>query len=469
MIGRIAAIDQGTTSTRALVLQADGTVTLVHSLRHAQHRPQAGWLEHDPAELLRAIRLCLQAAGPVDAIGLANQGESCLAWDAITGEPYSPVIVWQDQRTENAIARLRAAGAEALVAQRAGLRLDPYFSAAKLAWLLTHIPQAGRAHAAGRLRLGTTDAFFLQHLTGRCVTDASTASRTSLMNLATLQWDPDLCALFGVPIATLPPICPTIGDFGAIAATPLTASVVDQQAALYGHGCRSPGDIKITFGTGAFVLAPAGAEPPVSASLSPTVAWQLPAGITYALEGGVLDGGSAVEWLHSLDLFGDYAELDTFDAPPALQRGLVFAPALSGLAAPRWDRTAAGAWLGLTPQTSRRDLCQAVIEGIALATAELVEAIGPVTTVSIDGGLTRSAYFRQFLSDRLGHDLILPICDELTAAGCAALAAAGIGRDVALPPGGVLRIASRSCDRERWRIRFADAIERVRGWTAHKT
>jgi glycerol kinase len=224
-------------------------------------------VEHDPLELLASIEACLAAVGTVDAIGLANQGESCLAWDAVSGEPLSPVIVWQDNRTEAAVARLRAAGLEAEVRHRAGLPLDSYFSASKLAWLLENVPAVAAARRAGRLRLGTTDSFFLHRLTGAAATDVTTASRTSLMNLADRRWDAVLCDAFGVPAECLPPILATDAGFGRVGAAPLVASVVDQQAALYGHGCRNPGDAKITFGTGASPLpCMTGASPPPTAS-----------------------------------------------------------------------------------------------------------------------------------------------------------------------------------------------------------
>ncbi len=257
---RIAALDQGTTSTRVLVVDMQGRADIQLALRHQQHHPRPGWVEHDPLELLANLQRCLEATGRVDAIGLANQGESCLAWDAITGAPLSPVIVWQDNRTAAHIEELRADGAEALTLERAGLPLDAYFSASKLAWIVRHLPEAQAALSAGRLRLGTTDAYFLDRLTGVYATDITTASRTSLMNLASGQWDPDLCALFGVPLQALPQIRATVGDFGRIGQTPISASVVDQQASLYGHGCRKPGDAKITFGTGAFALTVTGEQ-----------------------------------------------------------------------------------------------------------------------------------------------------------------------------------------------------------------
>jgi glycerol kinase len=465
---RIAAIDQGTTSTRILVVDADGHGKVVHAARHGQHHPQPGFVEHDPEELIAHLRQCIAAAGPLDAIGIDNQGESCLAWDKETGEALSPVIVWQDARTNDVIERLKAQGADALTLERAGLPLDPYFSASKLHWLTDNNVKVRDALKRGRLRLGTTDAFFLQRLTGNCATDITTASRTSLMNLATGAWDTELCRLFGVPIETLPPIRPTVSDFGAVDGVPVAASVVDQQAALYGHGCRKAGDIKITFGTGAFVLAVTGSDimRAPERGLLPTVAWQIGDERHYAVDGGVYNAGSAIEWAERIGLLRNLDELAGFGREPAIARGLVFVPALSGLAAPHWDRSAAGLFIGMGLETERVDLLQAMLEGIALRTAEVVDAMAAslplAPRISIDGGLTRSAYFRQFLADVVGRPLDLHQDDELTAYGTAALAARGLGRTLPLSPVAE-EIASRA-DPSQWRSRFSEAVQRAKGW-----
>lgn len=240
---RVAAIDQGTTSTRCLVISEDGMVEVASSLRHAQSYPAPSYVEQDPEELLRNIREVLAAAGPVDAIAIANQGESCLAWDAESGEALSPVIVWQDARTAQALAALPHSAAE-LSRQICGLPLDPYFSASKLSWLLKNNSAVAEAHTGGRLRLGTTDAFFLDRLTGCFYTDLATASRTGLLDLATGAWSPALCALHDIPIDCLPAIGSVDGGFGAIEGTPVRVSIVDQQAALYGHGCRRRGNVR---------------------------------------------------------------------------------------------------------------------------------------------------------------------------------------------------------------------------------
>lgn len=465
---RIASIDQGTTSTRILVVDGEGRGKVVHAARHAQHHPHPGFVEHDPEELIRHIIECVEAAGPLDAIGIDNQGESCLAWDARTGEALSPVIVWQDSRTSDATLRLKAEGGEALTLERAGLPLDPYFSAAKLRWLIDNNENVRAALKRGTLRLGTTDAFFLQRLTGICATDVTTASRTSLMNLAKGAWDEDLCRLFGVSVETLPEIRPTVSSFGAIKNVPVTASLVDQQAALYGHGCRKAGDIKITFGTGAFVLAVTGDRiiRAPDRGLLPTIAWQTEDERHFAVDGGVYNAGSAVEWAERIGLLKDLDELGHFERGPAIERGLAFVPALSGLAAPHWDRSAAGLWIGLGLDTDRADMLQAILEGVALRTAEVVEAMSAslaiAASISIDGGLTRSAYFRRFLADALGKVLHTRDVDELTAYGTASLAALGIGHTLPVCP-----VASEIVPQggsARWRERFSDAVTRARGW-----
>ncbi|GLR66366.1 carbohydrate kinase [Acidocella aquatica] len=420
----ILAIDQGTTSTKAYLRMADGTTRLAGSRGHSQLHPHPGWVEHDPLELLENIRALLAAAAPFARLGLANQGETVVAWDAQTKRPLHNAIVWQDNRTSPETERLKAAGLEAETLARAGLPLDPYFSATKLRWLLDNTQDARALHRQGRLRLGTSDAFFIDCLTGTFATDVSTASRTSLLNLRTLQWDETLCALFGVPLECLPEIRPTAGDFGQLpGGATLTASAVDQQAALFGHGCQQPGDIKITFGTGAFALGLTGAAPVMGGTtgLLPTAAWQIGAAAPqFALEGGILTAGSALEWLRGIGLLADFAEIDALSGPSAAAQGVFFVPALAGLGCPYWDRTARGAWLGLSLETPRAALIRAVVEGIALRAAELAAAFAktsPLARVSIDGGLSRSTYFTQFLANALGHPVSVAASADLTALG----------------------------------------------------
>jgi glycerol kinase len=429
---RVVAIDQGTTSTRALALGPAGGLTPILSLTHAQATPAPGHVEQDGEELLANVLRCIDASG-ADVVGLSNQGESCLAWDARDGRPIGPVITWQDDRTADVTTALDRDGAGAMVMARAGLPLDPYFSASKLGWILRHNPVAADLARQGHLRLGTTDAYFRDRLTGHHETDIATASRTSLLSLATGEWDIDLCRLFGVPLECLPKITPTSGDLGTLpGGARLMASIVDQQAALYGHGCRSPGETKVTFGTGAFAqCVTGGLVKTAGTGVLPTVAWQADGQpVTYALDGGVYAAASAVNWARGLGLFAEYNEIATFDGA-AIDRGLAFVPALVGMGCPHWNRAARGAWLGLGLADGKPDLMQALLEGIALRTAEVLAAMAALQPtagrVSIDGGLSRNGYFTGFLADTLGRDLILSDEPELTAAGLAQMAAEAAG------------------------------------------
>ncbi|MCQ4159899.1 FGGY family carbohydrate kinase [Roseomonas sp. GC11] len=472
----ILALDQGTTSSRAY-LWRDGVLSLVGQRAHRQIRPRPGWVEHDAGEILAQLGELVRLAGPCAAAGLANQGETVVAWDAESGQPLHHAIVWQDERTADAIARLKAQGVEALTLARAGLPLDAYFSAGKLRWLLDNAAGARALLRQGRLRLGTSDAFFLHRLTGTCATDPSTASRTSLMDLRRLCWDAELCAAFGVPVECLPEIRPTTGGFGQLpGGARMVASVVDQQASLFGHGCREPGDLKITFGTGAFALgltgpAPVGGMP---GGLLPTCAWQMAGQAPlYALDGGLLTAGATIEWLRECGLLpGGYAGLDGFTGPSALARGLAFVPALAGLGSPHWDRAARGTWLGLDLSTGPADLRRAVLEGIALRAAELVRALrgaldglpGGTGRIAVDGGLSRSAYFTRFLADALGMPLEVAGSADITALGVLHLCLEALGQPERPRPDGTRRVAPEAPLPPALHDRFARAIALARGW-----
>ncbi|WP_274423223.1 FGGY family carbohydrate kinase [Chelativorans sp. YIM 93263] len=434
----LAGIDQGTTSTRILIARTDGTIEVAHAVQHKQYYPEEGWVEHDPDELIVNIRACADAASGALALGIDNQGESCLAWDARTGEALSPVLVWQDKRTLDALERLKAEDAEAETLARAGLPLDPYFSASKLGWILEHLPAAREARKRGTLRLGTTDAFFLDRLTGRFVTDVTTASRTCLMNLETLEWDPVLCRLFGVPVDCLPQIVPTTGDFGGLktasGSLPVTASVVDQQAALYGFGCRAKGEMKITFGTGAFALMVTGEEiiNKPELGLLPTVAWQrADEAPVYALDGGVFTASAALNWAKEIGLFLDFSAIKSFTAFSAVESGLVFVPALAGLGCPHWDSRARGVWSGLSLDHGAEIMVQSILEGIAYRASEVIAAMDQCVRLSdavhIDGGMSQNAYFAQFLADISGRSICPALMPELTALGTIELASHATG------------------------------------------
>lgn len=466
------AIDQGTTATKAFIADPGGGMRELGRHKHRQFYPHPGWVEHDAMELLQAVERFCRLADADAVIGIANQGETVVAWDARTKRPFYNAIIWQDQRTRDTIERLRAEGLEQLTRERAGLPLDPYFSAAKLRWLLDNVAGVRQAAAAGYLRLGTSDSFFLDNLTGCFATDVSTASRTSLMNLRTLSWDPDLCEAFGVPIECLPDIRSTVDDFGCVSSgdARICVNIVDQQAALFGHGCRKPGDIKITFGTGAFAL---GLSEGVSSAmdaerlgLAPTCAWRIrDEKAQYAVDGGLLSAASAIDWLERIGLADavDAAEND----PPVALRGLMFVPAQAGLGCPFWDSSARALWIGMELATSRRDLCRAVHEGIALRTAQIVrtfERLAGVSRISVDGGVSKSTYFRQLLADATGRSLLISDIADMTAKGVLDLC--GLARPDGDGAGEIewQRIEPRAPMPETVHARFADAVDRARDW-----
>jgi glycerol kinase len=476
---RILAIDQGTTATKAYTLDPAGQFAFCFSAEHPQIYPQPGWVEHDPETLLENVRKSIEVSADFNAIGIANQGETVIAWDGQSGKPVYNAIVWQDQRTAEFTEALKAEGAEPLTLERAGLPLDPYFSASKMRWILKNIPRAADLLEKGRLKIGTSESFFIYRLTGEYVTDVTTASRTSLMNLATCAWDPELCEIFEIPLDILPEIRPTVGRFGVLKSNgrevALTASVVDQQAALLGHGCYAPGQIKATFGTGVFALANVGEHirSDHRRGILSTVAWQL-AGRkpVYAVDAGVYNAGSAVNWTQKLGLFEDFGEIDRFDRPCTASRGLVFVPALSGLACPYWDRSAAGLWLGMSLETTREDMCQAVLEGIAFRTAQLLDGIFHLTgrqdSLSVDGGLVNNSYFRQFLADVAQCKIVVPASIDITAYGTGHLALIGSGlvRDFSefAPAAKTQAIIQPRRDLSHLKARFEDAAARSRNW-----
>ena len=483
MMKRVVAIDQGTTGTKGYTLDMNGCFSLCHSTMHRQIYPQPGYVEHDPEELLQSVLECIESAENICAIGIDNQGETVIAWDSVTGAPIYNAIVWQDQRTLDFIEQLRAGGAEELTLERAGLPLDPYFSASKLRWLMDRAPEAKKLLKKGHLRLGTSESFFLYRLTGVYATDVTTASRTSLMNLRTCGWDQDLCHLFGIPMEILPEIRSTTGYFGSLRLggrdIPIVCSVVDQQAALFGHNCYENGQGKVTFGTGAFALVNAGKKlrSDRGKGIVSTVAWHLDdEEVIYAMDGAVYSAASAVTWIKNLGLFDDLSEIDRFEASPAISRGLVFVPALSGLACPYWDRSAAGLWIGMSLDTTKADLCQAVLEGIALRTAQVLDAISTLTgkhqRLSVDGGLTNNPYFCQFLADVTQREFVVPASPDITSLGTGrfALLGSGLAKTIpdlpeASPPKTVL---SPTKDLSQFRSLFEEAVKRCRNWKGAK-
>ena len=468
----ILAIDQGTTSTKAYASVDGGAATFVGSRTHRQIHPYPGWIEHDPIEISNHVRELATLAGSSDAIGLANQGETVVAWDAETKRPLYNAIVWQDERTREDVERLRSAGLEALTLERAGLPLDPYFSASKLRWLLDNAEDARSLARTGRLRIGTSDAFLLDRICGAFCTDVSTASRTSLVNLSTLEWDEDLCEAFGVPVELLPAIVPTTGLFGEIAGGRRDLSERRRSA-----GCSFRPRLSKA-GRGKNHLRHRRLRPgadrgnarvrrPFRASSDLRMAaWrEAPA---FALDGGILTAGAAVEWLRSVGLLDTFEELDAFEGPSAASRGVMFAPAQSGLGCPHWDRSARGLWIGMNLATSRADLCHAVVEGIAFRAAELIDAfntVTPCTKITVDGGLTRSRYFCGFLAEALGGEVLVANTSDVTAVGLLQLARLGASVAAPTPKIQYRRVEPAGIVEDGDRYRFAEALRRASGWT----
>jgi glycerol kinase len=437
-MGYWLGIDQGTTQTTAVVVDEQGQVVDRHSVKLPVAFPQPGWVEQDPWEILETVRAAvtpLLARYPVGAAGLDNQGETFLLWEAASGRPVTPAIVWQDKRAVALCNRLAATVDSAWLHAKTGLRLDSYFSAPKLQVILAEDEGLGRAARAGRLRFGTTESWVLWQLSGGAlhVTDPSTASRTLLFDICRLAWDDDLLALFDVPRALLPAVAPSAGriaeiDWGTGQAVPLYALLVDQQAALFGQGCFAPGDAKCTLGTGAFLLMNTGATPRLSTQgLLTTIAWTLDGTVTYALDGGDFTSGAAVQWLvEGLGLLPDPAASETL-AQHALDAEVVFVPALAGLAAPTWLPQARGAFFGLSRATTQADMVRAVLDGIACRIGDLVRAMErdagvTLTRLKVDGGPTANRYLMQTLADLLGLEVQVAANQEATAAGIAQLA-----------------------------------------------
>ncbi|MBE7217496.1 MAG: glycerol kinase GlpK [Caulobacteraceae bacterium] len=440
----ILAIDQGTTSSRALVFDAHAQVVSAAQAELPQVYPREGWVEHDPeaiwATTLSTAREAMARAeargGRVVAIGLANQRETAIVWERRGGRPIHNAIVWQDRRTAGRCRDLEAQGALEEVRARTGLLLDPYFSATKAAWLLDHVEGARERAERGELAFGTVDSFLLWRLTEGAThaTDATNASRTSLYNIHQGAWSDALCALFGAPRAMLPEVRDSSGDFGTTPAglfgrsLPILGMLGDQQAALTGHACLAPGDAKCTFGTGGFLLVNTGAAPVASRNrLLTTVALQLEGRRSYALEGSIFVAGAAVQWLRDgLGVIGAAAE--THDLAGGLEGngGVYLVPAFTGLGAPHWDPDARGALFGLTRATGPAQLARAALEAVAYQTHDLLAAVAEdgakVKTLRVDGGLAANDWAMQFLADIAQVTVARPASLETTALGAAYMA-----------------------------------------------
>ncbi len=445
----ILALDQGTTSSRAIVFAADGSLKAVAQKEFTQIFPKAGWVEHDPREIWASqIGVAIEALGraalsssDIAAIGITNQRETTVVWDRNTGEPIYNAIVWQDRRTEPICRRLREAGLATTIAERTGLVIDAYFSGTKIRWLLDHVPGAREAARRGELAFGTIDSWLAWQLTGGRlhVTDVSNASRTMLYDIRRGCWDDELLAALDVPASLLPEVRPSSHRFGetdaGLLGAPLSIGGIagDQQAALFGQACFEPGMAKNTYGTGCFMLMNTGRTPLASANrLLSTLAWQTDAR-HYALEGAVFVGGAVVQWLRDgLGIIARSADVEPLAASVPDSGGVYLVPAFTGLGSPHWDAYARGTMVGLSRGTTRAHIARAALEAIAFQSAEVLQAMQrdarqPLVELRVDGGATANDLLMQFQADLLGVPVVRPRVTETTALGAAYLAGLGVG------------------------------------------
>jgi len=497
----VLALDQGTTSSRAIIFDETGQPVASAQREFRQWYPEPGWVEHDPEDLWRSARDCARealrhsglAASDLVACGITNQRETTLLWDRQSGEPLARAIVWQDRRTAPMCEELKSIGAESLVRERTGLVLDPYFSATKLAWLLDHIPGARARAERGELAFGTVDTWLVWKLSGTRthVTDASNASRTLLFNIHTGDWDPELLQLFDVPRAILPDVYPSSHAFGMLApsvlgeAVPITGIAGDQQAALFGQGCHRHGMAKNTYGTGCFLLLHTGSRAVRSENgLLTTAAAQVGRALDardvprqYALEGSVFIAGAVVQWLRDgLKFFSSSAEIEALAGEVLDNAGVYLVPAFAGLGAPHWDPRARGVIVGLTRGTTRAHIARAALEAIAYQSADLLEAMQKdageaLGELRVDGGAAANNMLMQFQADILGVPVVRPKVLETTALGAAYLA--GLAVDVWTSPEEIAshwrmdrRFEPRMSRDEAQHLlsRWRAAVERARGW-----
>lgn len=447
----ILALDQGTTSSRAILFDEGGSAVATAQREFPQHFPRPGWVEHDPNDIWRSQRETIAEvlkasnarARDIAAIGIANQRETTLIWDRLTGEPLGRAIVWQDRRTADLCEKLKASGHEGEISRRAGLLLDPYFSGTKLRWLLDSVPGARERAVRGELAFGTIDSWLVWKLTDGAhhVTDVTNASRTLFFNLHTLDWDPVLLAMLDVPQACLPKIVPSqlTSAHGLVAKidgheTPILGIAGDQQAALFGQSCFEPGMAKNTYGTGCFLLMTTGNAPLASRHrLLTTTAWQRAGETTYALEGSVFIGGAVVQWLRDgLGLIRASSDIEALAASVPDSGDVYLVPAFTGLGSPHWDPDARGTMVGLSRGTTRAHIARAALESIAFQSAELLtamqkDAARPLVELRVDGGATANNLLMQFQADVLGVPVVRPRITETTALGAAYLAGLGAG------------------------------------------
>lgn len=446
----ILAIDQGTSSSRAIVFNRQGESLAVAQKEFTQHFPQSGWVEHDPQEIwsseaavISEVMAGMGISGQdIAAVGITNQRETTILWDAETGEPVYNAIVWQDRRTAEYCDRLKADGLTETIRQKTGLIIDAYFSATKIKWVLDHVPGARQRAEQGRLRFGTVDTWLVWQLTGGRlhITDATNASRTMLFNIHTLQWDEELLRLFDIPRSLMPEVRSCSEVYGHTEATlfgqpvPIGGIAGDQQAALFGQLCTEPGSVKNTYGTGCFLLMNSGEKPITSANnLLTTIALSLGGRVTYALEGSIFVGGSVVQWLRDgLGIIRSSGEVESLAASVPDTGGVYFVPALTGMGAPYWDQYARGSITGISRGTTAAHIARAALEGIAFQTLDIVEAMQrdagiPLRELKVDGGASRNNLMMQFQADILDTTVIRPRNPETTALGATYLAGLAVG------------------------------------------
>jgi glycerol kinase len=439
----ILALDQGTTSSRAILFDRQGQVFASAQQEYPQHFPQPGWVEHDANDIWHSQLACARqvlrqsgvSASQVDAIGIANQRETTVLWDRATGEPVARAIVWQDRRTAEMCDRLREQGKAGLIQRKSGLELDAYFSATKLQWLLEHVPDARARAERGELAFGTVDSWLAFKLSGRHVTDASNAARTMLFNIHSMRWDDELLDLFSIPAEVLPEVVSSSEEAGMAheewfgRAIPIAGIAGDQQAATFGQACHAKGMVKNTYGTGCFMLMNAGGEPVQSHNrLLSTVGWQIGGRTDYLLEGSVFMGGATVQWLRDgLGIIKQSGDVEALATSVPDSGGVLLVPAFVGLGAPHWDPYARGTIVGMTRGTNAGHIARAAVEAIAYQSAELLAAMQKdtdcaVTEVRADGGAARNDLLMQFQADLLGVPVVRPKVTETTALGAAYLA-----------------------------------------------
>ena len=446
----ILALDQGTTSSRAIVFDHEGQIRSVAQKEFPQYFPQPGWVEHNPNEIWGSeASVIAEAISTIDitgldiaAIGITNQRETTIVWDIDTDEPIYNAIVWQDRRTAEFCDQLKADGLTETIRQKTGLIIDAYFSGTKIKWILDNVPGARKRAEEGKLRFGTVDSWLVWRLTrGEThVTDVTNASRTMLFNIHELKWDEELLKLFNIPLSMMPEVKSNSEIYGHTKTTifahkvPIAGIAGDQQAALFGQMCLDPGSIKNTYGTGCFVMLNTGERPIVSKNnLLTTIAWQIGNKVNYALEGSIYVGGSVVQWLRDgLGIINHSSDVESLAQSVPDSGGVYFVPALTGLAAPYWDPYARGTIVGITRGTTAAHIARAALDGIAFQTYDIAQAMAKdmndrLTELKVDGGASRNNLLMQFQADLLGIDVVRPKITETTAIGAAYLAGLGVG------------------------------------------